>query len=210
MKKSLLIIICMAYTTSLLGGVVTPSIFHDTVIETYQMEVPEWVVRWDMARTLSYSQRYDEAIKEYKKALAVHPDPRIEMEIARTLYWKGEQEQALALINKIQHDDIDETMKKFMADLLAAQRRHEEAEKIYLELLHEHPDNVETLLCMARMLSWAGKEHKSLTYYKRILDNNNDNNAVRKEYAFLLLKIGRYQEAAEEFKKIIIAKHKSE
>ncbi|MGM0426557.1 MAG: tetratricopeptide repeat protein [Thermodesulfobacteriota bacterium] len=167
-------------------------------------EIPDWVARWELARVLSYVQRYDEAINEYQKVLREKPDlTEAKLEMAKVLFWKGDQEVALRILEEVSPKAITGDTKVLMADLFAAQNEYAKAEPLYQDYLKHHPQDQAVRLKLAEMLSWQKKYDASLSEYRKILDARPDDTQVRRRYAFVLIWAGKHSEAASELRKTL-------
>ncbi len=167
-------------------------------------EIPAWLARWELAKVLSNVKKYDESILEYRKLLREKPElfeARVEM--ATVLYWKGDSEKALEILEKIPSKELDKSGRLLMADIYVAGKKYEKAEPLYRAYLKDHPRDVSVQLKLAELLSWAGKYDESLTAYERILEIRPDDIQVRRRYAFVLVWAGRHEDAARELKKTL-------
>jgi len=167
-------------------------------------EIPEWVARWELARVLSYVKRYDESIAEYGKLLKEKPGlMEAKVEMAKVLFWKGDQKAAVQILEQIPPVDMTGETKVLMADLLVAQKDYAKAEPLYKAHLDSHPEDQAVRLKLADMLSWQKKYDASLTEYRKILKAQPDDIQVRRRYAFVLIWAGQHSEAASELKKTL-------
>jgi tetratricopeptide (TPR) repeat protein len=167
-------------------------------------DIPDWVARWELARVLSYVKRYDESIAEYEKVLKEKPglmEARIEM--AKVLFWKGDQKAAARILEQVPPKDITGDTKVLMADLLVAQKDYAKAEPLYKAYLEGHPGDQTVRLKLAEMLSWEKKYDASLAEFRKILEARPDDIQVRRRYAFVLIWAGKHAEAAAELKKTL-------
>lgn len=167
-------------------------------------EIPDWLARWELARLLSYAQKYDASILEYQKLLQDKPelsDARVEL--AHVFFWKGEKDKAMEILEAIPPEDVNEEERLLMANIYAANKEYEKAEPIYRAYLEKHPEDMAVRLKLADMLSWAKKYDASLKAYEKILEMRPDDTQVRRRYAFVLIWAGRHEEAARELRKTL-------
>jgi tetratricopeptide (TPR) repeat protein len=73
-----------------------------------------------------------------------------------------------------------------------------EAFRAYIDLLWEYPEEFEVNLGLARAARQAGRLNHSLMAYERVLAFAPQNAVLRLEYAWLLLSLGRAEQAAEQ------------
>ena len=167
-------------------------------------EIPDWVARWELARVLSYAKRYDESITEYEKVLKEKPDlTEAKLEMAKVLFWKGDQKSAIQILQQVPPKDMTGDTKVLMADLLVAQKDYAKAAPLYKAHLDSHPKDQAARLKLAEMLSWQKKYDESLNEYRKILKALPDDIQVRRRYAFVLIWAGKHSEAASELKKTL-------
>ena len=167
-------------------------------------EIPEWAARLELARVLSYLKRYDESITEYGKLLKEKPDlVEAKVELAKVLFWKGDQKAAFQILEQISVKELTGETKVLMADLLVAQKDYAKAEPLYKAYLDSYPEDQAVRLKLADMLSWQKKYDASLTEYRKILKARPDDIQVRRRYAFVLIWAGQHSEAASELKKTL-------
>ena len=167
-------------------------------------EIPDWVARWELARVLSYVKRYDESISEYKKVLKKKPGlTEAKVEMAKVLFWKGDQKAAVQILEQVPAKDMAGNTKVLMADLFVAQKNYAKAETLYKTHLDSHPGDQTVRLKLAAMLSWQKKYDASLSEYRKILTARPDDIQVRRQYAFVLIWAGKHTEAASELKKTL-------
>lgn len=167
-------------------------------------EIPDWLARWELAKVLSYSKRYDESIAEYKKLLKEKPNLYEAMaEMAKVLFWQGKHSESLTVLERIPANNIDDNTRIIMADIYIARKEYNKAEPLFRAYLNRHPEDVKTRLKLADMLSWVKRYNDSLAEYKIILNAVPNDIQVRRKYAFVLIWSGRHDEAAEELKKTL-------
>ncbi len=168
-------------------------------------EIPDWQARLELARLLSYTQRYDESIEEYKKVLHAKPDlPEARTEMARVLYWSGRTEEAFDLFRDIPQDRLPEEDRLVLADLYLSNEEYGKAETIYREHLAKNPGDLPVKHKMAQLLSWTEKYDESLRLYADILRSRPDDIQIRREYAYVLIWSGRHTEAIAELQKSLV------
>lgn len=167
-------------------------------------EIPDWLARLELARVLSYMKRYDESIAEYQKVLKDKPDlTEARIEMAKVLFWKGDQQAAARMLEAVPAKDMTGETKVLMADLLVAQKDYVKAEPLYRSYLKSHPEDQAVRLKLADMLSWQKKYDASLAEFQKILKARPNDVQVRRRYAFVLIWAGRHAEAAADLKKTL-------
>jgi tetratricopeptide (TPR) repeat protein len=61
-----------------------------------------------------------------------------------------------------------------LAELLTWEKRYDEAERIYRELLAQNPYDVDIRISLAETMTWAGEADLSLIEYGHMIDEGND------------------------------------
>lgn len=172
-----------------------------------QEEIPDWKARWELARTLGYVQRLDEAVTEYRKLIAERPDLlQAQAELAVILTWQGKGDEAFELIRKVPEESLDEKGRLALADLHLARANYDKAEPLLRAHLAQQPDDPVTRYKLAEMLSWGKRYEEALKEYRLILAARPDDVQVRRKYAQLLGWTGRHAEAVEELRRTLDVK----
>jgi tetratricopeptide (TPR) repeat protein len=164
-------------------------------------EIPDWLVRWELARALSHMKRYDEALDEYGKLLKARPDlVEARIETANILYWQGKVKEALRELEKLPFRDLPDISRLLMAELYRSLKQYERSVSIYRDHLSKQPDDQSTRLKLAEALSWMKDYPASLKEYEIILKARPSDIHVRRKYAMVLSWAGRHADAARELR----------
>ena len=164
-------------------------------------DVPEWQVRLELARVLSYDQQYDDSIKQYRKVLREQPGlTAIQLEMARVFYWSGNPSEAFDLLKAFDADDLDEEEKRMLGDLLIARGDFDPALAIFGELLAANPDDDPLRFKIAEALSWGEQYDEALREYERLLERHSEDVFLRRRYAEVLHWSGNHTEAARQLR----------
>jgi len=164
--------------------------------------VPTWLVHWELARALTYAEKYDEALEHYEVLLKKRPDLSTELksEKVTVLFWSGDHAAALNLLQEL-GSDADESDVVLKADLLMADKKYDEAVVVYQSVLNADPDNNEIRLRLAEVLSWQKKYPDSLALYQQVLQAHPDDNNIRRKYGMVLMWSGDHVAAIAELQK---------
>lgn len=166
--------------------------------------IPDWQARWELARALSYLQRFDESLAEYRKVLVVRPtDNLIRQDFGQVLLWSGRSDDAYAELSKIPAAELSPAASLALGDALVARRAYPEAEAIFRRELQRAGGDQLTRLKLAELLSWSKRYDESLQLYRAILTALPEDVQVRRRYALVLLWAGRPQESAEEMRRTL-------
>jgi tetratricopeptide (TPR) repeat protein len=164
-------------------------------------DIPAWRARWELAKLLSYTKRFDESLKQYRKLLAEKPGlDEARAEMAKVLYWAGRKSEALMNLEQLSGGQASSEIKLLKADLLAADKRYPEAIQLYRGYLEEKPGDLAVRFRLAQVLSWAGQYPPALKEYETILAQKPDDVQVRRHYGLVLSWAGQFEKAAKELK----------
>lgn len=165
-------------------------------------EIPDWQARLELARLLSYTERYEEAVEQYRRVIRKNPDlAEARMELARVLYWMGNVEEAEQMFASVPEKDLPAEVRLEMADIYLARDEYDKALDIYSDYLRIAPDNQRVRLNKARVLSWQGRYDDSLREYEIILSARPDDKQVRRQYAQVLIWAEKFDQAITELEK---------
>ncbi|MFO7717136.1 MAG: tetratricopeptide repeat protein [Desulfohalobium sp.] len=168
---------------------------------SFSQKLPEWKARWELARLLSYTQRYDASIAEYEKVLEAKPDrTQAKLEMAKVLAWNGQQEKAQNILESFSQDALDPESRIELADIYAAKEDYDRAISIYTTYLSDYPDQDRVRLKLAQTLSWAGEYEASLKHYEQLIDTHPNDIQLRRQYAQVLTWAERYEQAIQQYR----------
>lgn len=167
-------------------------------------DIPEWQARLELARLLSYRERYEESVVQYRRVLQDRPDlVEARLELARVLFWKGDTAQAEAMFASVPEGELPAEASLELADIYLAREEYDKAMDIYSDYLRIAPDNHRVRLNKARVLSWQGKYLASLNEFEIILKARPDDKQIRRQYAQVLIWAERFDEAITELEKTL-------
>lgn len=167
-------------------------------------EIPDWMARWELARTLGYARRYDESVSEYRKLLKERPDlSKARIEMAKILFGLNKNQEALAALESVDRRQLDPDAALLMADLYRTRKSYTMAHPLYRDYLNKRPDDQSARLRFAEMLSWEKEYEESLAEYRKILAVMPDDVQVRRKYALVLMWSKKNNEAAAELRRTL-------
>lgn len=167
-------------------------------------DIPNWKARWELARVLRYSRRFDESEKEYKALLKEKPDLLpAKVELALVLFSMEKKDEAYALAETVSADDADAQTRLSLCDLYSSRKEYGRAEAICRAMLKDDPEDQAARLKLAQVLSWAKKYDESLAEYRLLLAKRPDDVQLRRRFAYVLIWAGKNDEGAEELKKTL-------
>lgn len=173
-------------------------------VGTLGKEVTDWDARLEYARLLSNMHRYDEALSQLQKLLAIRPESTVvKIEIAQILYYQEKQQEALQFLEEIPQKEMNEETRLLMADIYLALKEYSKAESIYRGRLINIPDDALTKFKLAELLSWQKRYEESIQLYQELLDKRPSDIQIRRKYALVLMWMGEDDEAAKELEKTL-------
>ena len=162
--------------------------------------IPEDEARVELARVLSWQQRYDESLAEYKKALAVRPaDAALRAEYGQVLGWSGRRADAVATLSALPAEALSPAAAVLLADLILGDNKFAEATALYRRVLVVAPDDQPTRFKLARVLSWQKHYDESLAEFDILLAAAPGEIQIRRHRAQVLGWAGRVEEATAEW-----------
>lgn len=206
MKSINIMIICVAglvlFSTQL--SFAEPLLPEKDKQSVFMEEIPAWQARLELARLLSYRERYDESVNQYKRVLEEKPDLiEARLELARVLFWKGDTAEAEAMFATIPQQDLPADAKLELADIYLSREEYAKALDIYSDYLKISPESHGVRLKKAQILSWQGNYNASLMEYEKILNARPDDSQVRRLYAQVLIWAERFDDAIIELERAI-------
>jgi predicted Zn-dependent protease len=167
-------------------------------------QIPDWQARWELARALSYVQRYDESLAEYRKVIAERPtDAAVQQDYGQVLLWAGRSDESFKVLSAVPPAELTGSAALALADTLVARGEFPRAEPIYRAQLAREPGDQLTRLKVAEILSWTKRYDEALALYRVILAALPDDVQVRRRYALVLLWAGRPEESAAELRRTL-------
>lgn len=160
--------------------------------------------RLELARTLSYLKRYDEALREYRKLLAARPDDgAVRAEYGQVLFWSGDAKAAYAEISRVPPGQLSAEARLALADLAVAEGRFDQAAALFAERVKTVPDDLVAQFKLAEVLSWLKRYDESLALYRGLLDARPADVQLRRRYAMVLMWAGQLDAAAAELRRTL-------
>lgn len=163
-----------------------------------EAEMTDWQARLELARLLTYRQRYQEAIGEYRKVLVVKPElAEARLGLAQALYWSGDQEGAAAAMAKIPPEELEEQDRLFLADILVTRQQYPEAIKIYAQYLRQNPADQQVRLQKAQTLAWAQRYPEAIGQFEQLVAARPNDRQLKRRFAEVLTWAGENDRAIE-------------
>ncbi len=204
-KPTILIMIACAVLVGITPGSAfcSESSFEDSQ-NLFLEDIPDWEARLELARLLSYTERYKESVQQYKKLLNQKPDlAEARLELARVLYWKGDLDEAEKVFSSVPEKQLSAAAKLEMADIYIARKEYEPAIEIYTDHLSSEPSDHGVRLKLAQVLSWTGDYEASAKEFRTILKERPDDIQVRRKYAQVLIWSEQFDQAITELEKTL-------
>jgi len=177
---------------------------QERVSPEFKDEIQDWQARLELARLLSYVERYEESIAQYRRVLDQKPDlVQARLELARVYYWTGDIDKAQEMFASVPEDKITGEVRLELAEIYAMLEQYVRATETYRDYLQDNPGHDEARFKLARVLSWKGDYEASIQEYERVLESRPGDNQVRRHYAQVLMWAERYDEAIEQMEKTL-------
>jgi len=171
---------------------------------SHSEEIPDWLARWELARCLTILKRYDEAIVDYRLVVDAKPDlHEARLELAQVLVWHDRKTEASGLLEEIKTDSLTVGDIALLADIHKILEQYDLAAPLYRAVLDAKPDDHQTRLKLAEMLSWQKKYEESLSEYRTLLEALPQDTQVRRKYAMVLIWAGKHEEAIPELRQTL-------
>lgn len=181
-----------------------PGLEQERISPEFEDEIPDWQARWELARLLSYVERYQESINQYEKLLQEKPDlDEARLELARVYYWAGETDQARELFAALPQEELSQEARLELAEIYALQEDYPRAVELYQEHLRDNPEDHRARFKLAQVLSWQGEYDSSIQEYQQVLEAKPGDNQVRRHYAQVLMWAEKYEQAISELEKTL-------
>jgi tetratricopeptide (TPR) repeat protein len=160
------------------------------------------------ARDAAKDNRHDEAIEQFRRAMALAPDRRREwlLELADQLTWSGRLDDAVLLYRDaaVTGDARTERAARIgLGRALSWAGRHRESIAEYDLALAIDPDDHAVRLARAQVLSWWGRLGSSLAAYDAVLNDQPDDIAALRGRARVLSWRGRYRAAIADASRVL-------
>ncbi len=156
-------------------------------------------------RSHAAARRFDEAIRDYERLLALLPgDAEVLARLAQLHAWRGNYDQAIVLYREaIARRPRDPGIVSDLADVLTWANRLEEAERLYEQVLARDPGHHEALKGLARVGLLRGDVAAAATVIERALRLYPDDVDLRCDRARMLSQRGQLDEAVRELRRAV-------
>src|ERR1039458_3623282 len=151
----------------------------------------------DRGLALDHQRRFDEALVEYNKALALQPDyGRAYYDIGVVKGEKGDTAGAIEAYRRaIALNYHNDGLYKNLGITLNEFRRYAEAEEILRKGLAEFPNNCCIMYHLAHSLVGQRRFEEAIVYYREIIRIHPERKYVRRDLYDVLIQLGRRDEA---------------
>lgn len=206
MKTNKLLLACLIValptgTTGQSPAVHPPSF---TVPSVAQETIPDWQARVELARVLSYAQRYDEALAEYQRALSGQTaNSALKAEFGQALGWAGRTEESIDVLASLPRADLPPSAAVLLADLLLGRKDFATAAELYQQAITARPEDTTTRFKLARVLSWLKRYDESLAEYRTLIDSAPGDVQLRRHHAQTLGWAGRVEQSIAEWRQTL-------
>ena len=116
----------------LINSVFSRHLFHEEGCEDREMRIEKWVIRWELAKVLTYAEKYSEAEKQYIKLIEEKPHLyEADIELANVYLKNKDFEKALKILEQVPLGEIDDSTKLMMAEMYLREKDYLKAEDLY-------------------------------------------------------------------------------
>lgn len=168
--------------------------------------------RANLGHSLLWSKQYAPALEEFDRIAKRRPrDPEILLSIAQCQEQMGKPELALATYARVLdlnprdasaiagRDRIIENQPKVSGFASLEREDYKAAAQFFTSYLEKHPESTETVLQVARVLSWGKQYSESAKYYDRYLQKVPSDKTALRELAKIELTIPAYSRARQDY-----------
>ncbi|HEU4364380.1 MAG TPA: tetratricopeptide repeat protein [Candidatus Krumholzibacteria bacterium] len=148
--------------------------------------LPRGLAARDSARAAAHSDRHAEAIRYYRRAIALYPplEEELAVELGHQYMWSDQPDSSMLWFRKqLEHDPDHVEARLGVARLTSWNDDHGRAEKLYNDVLADDPDNLDALLGRAQVANWSGRNREATWLYGDILDRHPGNAEAREGLA---------------------------
>lgn len=157
-------------------------------------------VSMEVGDQYTWADMPDSAIDWYEYYLLAHPnDVDANLGLARAYAWSDRLDESAAHYETMLADAGDRRAEVMLG--LARVRSWRDdvggAERLYLDILEEEPDNVDARLGLAQVTNWSGRHRDAEAMYREVLADEPDNTEAQQGLAYALAWQGRHDMAVE-------------
>lgn len=184
--SSFLIVLVFVLTNLSISAEMTPGNISDQMIAG--------------ARSLIARGNITAAEAEYRKLLLQSPDHiQGRAELAKVLFWQGKRQAAASLFSGLDFKKIASEERRAFIELMIAEGDFKRAISLVDAHLRMEPDDDNTRLKLANILSWQKNFQKSLDHFSVLLRRHHNDKFLRRNYARVLLWSGNQEKAKQQF-----------
>lgn len=149
--------------------------------------------------------KYDDALREYNKVIEIDPENlEAYLFLSRLYHQNRNYDKAIDVLGNLMKIDSRNLMGcYYLAKVYAAMMNYDEAEIWFQETLEIKPAFRPALMGLGVVYRSQNKNDKELELYSDFLRANPSNSEIRFEMGNTLMRLKRYDAAAEEFEKIL-------
>ncbi len=172
--------------------------------------------RVNLGHALLWSKQFAPALEEFNRVAARRPrDPELLLSIAQCQEQMGNPELALATYAKVLElnprdasaiagrDRIVSNQPRVSGFASLEREDYKAAAQFFTSYLEKHPDSTETILQVARVLSWGKQYTESTKYYDRYLQKVPSDKTALRELAKIELTIPVFSRARQDYELLV-------
>ena len=166
-----------------------------------------WLAHNNLGFALASHGQIDDAIDQYRKALAIKPDHfKAHYNLANAFAGRGQADEAVAeYLRALEIDPQDVDAHNNLGLTLAGRGQVDEAIDVYRRALDLKPDSINAHTNLGIALAGRGQVDEAISHYRRALEIDPEHVATRCNFGNALLVQGKRPEALEQYRKALDA-----
>lgn len=153
----------------------------------------------------THQAKYNDALKSLSLGLNMAPSSTVLLNNRAHVFLMIDSigEAAKDLDKSLSIDSIQEWSLQTRGFIYLEQEEVDAAQKIFMKLKNNFPDNASALSGLAAVEEMRGNYQNARQYYTEALELNNNDEEARQAYIFLLIKTDNFSEARSEIRKAL-------
>jgi len=134
--------------------------------------LPSALAALDSARVAAHNDRHAEAIRYYRRAIALYPplEAQLAVELGHQYMWSDKPDSSWIWFQKqLEYEPANIEARLGVARLTSWKDDHTRAETLYREVLEDDPGNIDAMLGHAQVVNWSGRNREATWLYNDIL-----------------------------------------
>ncbi|MBN1457057.1 MAG: tetratricopeptide repeat protein [Sedimentisphaerales bacterium] len=157
------------------------------------------------AQSMNNLARYEESVTILQDLFNKYPENlEVAFEYAKALGHTGQVDLSAKILTELRAGSYRKTETSLiLAELLAIQKKYDQAIDICRDVLSQEPDNKDAELWLARFLSWDKQYDEALAVYDELIKNDPENLLYRREKARMLGWSREFESSIQQYREIM-------